>query len=62
MSEFCTPQLELLTRLMSSLMLCLKRDQQVVSGASKEHQATFQLNVLSVGRYELVPGMSSNPT
>ncbi len=40
---------------MSSFMLCLKRDQRVVPGASKEHQANFLLNMLSVGRYEFIP-------
>ncbi len=60
-NKFHAPQPELLTHLMLSFKLCLKHDQRVVPGASKEHQATFPPNTLSVGRYELIPWAMVGP-
>ncbi len=59
--ELYPSQPELLTRLTLRLELCLKRNEWVVSGALKEHQATRPLNALGVGRYHVIPWVVVGP-
>ncbi len=61
LDEFRAPQLESLIRLTPSLTLCLKRQQRVVSGALKEHQATGPLNALSVRGYGIISWAMVSP-
>ncbi len=61
LDEFRAPQPESLIHLMPSLTLCLKRQQRMVSGTSKEHQATGPLNALSVRGYDIVPWAMVSP-